>query len=261
MGLVILKFILLSTVFGGIIKTYFDYPFIQNNPKLTGALLILAVLFAIWIIPRSLGFIFKLLLVLICLILIGYGVFVFLGWGQNWLTTLSSSQKTKEDSLQVVTNDDIAQMEAFSKENVVVGVVDRVYSGYFFQVGSSMIKLYGIDAPDPVQMCQDKRGYSYACGEMAKATLERIVLNKLVHCVPVGYGDGDGNFVATCVIEPNIDLGVALVGSGWAVADRAQSLVYIPYEKEAHQMKRGLWEGKFVAPWEARKQKNVSPHP
>ncbi|NCA80209.1 MAG: thermonuclease family protein [Sphingobacteriia bacterium] len=134
-------------------------------------------------------------------------------------------------------------------------------SGYFFQVGSSFIKLYGIDAPDPSQTCQDKRGNSYNCGEMSKAVLERIVHNKVIQCTPVGYGDKQGNFIATCMIEPDIDIGVVMVGSGWAVADRMQSSVYIPYEREAHQMKRGLWEGQFVAPWDARSQKNSVTRP
>ena len=80
--------------------------------------------------------------------------------------------------------------------------------------------------------------------------LEKLILNKIVNCQIAG-GDYHQNYIATCKIE-NTDIGVSMVSSGWAVADRRASKVYIPYEKEANRKNLGLWSGKFVAPWQAR---------
>ena len=132
----------------------------------------------------------------------------------------------------------------------ISGRVDEVRSGYLFRIGKHFIKLYGIDSPDLKQTCLDKRGDSYACGRKTKMMLERLVLHKHVQCQIAG-GDYQGNYIATCKVG-SYDIGASLLKSGWGVADRAVSSVYIPYEGEAHRSKKGLWAGRFVAPWQAR---------
>lgn len=260
MGLIIIKFILMATIIGGVIKAYFNYPFIQDNPKVAGAILILVVLFALWIIPRSLGFIFKLIIILACLCGLGYLGYRLFGWGgdvvHNLLSNEGSVFSTDSDTEEVPQTLEEAVVEqtesisSYQGHEKVAGQVSEVRSGYFFQMGPSFIKLYGIDAPDPIQNCTDRRGNRYACGEMSKEALEQLILRKVVTCTPVG-GDGFGNYIATCSIE-GVDVGSAMVSNGWAVADRSQSKVYIPYEKQAHDKKIGLWEGSFTAPWDYR---------
>ncbi len=134
----------------------------------------------------------------------------------------------------------------------IQGKVTQVRSGYFFKIGTHFVKLYGIDAPDPDQTCYDKRGESYKCGYQSKMMLEKLILNKTIDCQVAG-GDYHQNYIATCKIA-DTDIGVGMVRSGWAVADRRASKVYIPYEKEANQKNLGLWAGKFVAPWQARQE-------
>ncbi len=46
-----------------------------------------------------------------------------------------------------------------------------------------------------------------------------------------------------------------MVYTGWALAYRRYSTDYIDTEEGAKSAKRGLWRGKFVAPWVRRKQK------
>ena len=82
--------------------------------------------------------------------------------------------------------------------------------------------------------------------------LLRLILKKEVVCTPVGADDRD-NYIVTCRIGKE-DVGAAMVLSGWAIADRSISEVYIPYEKEANYTRKGLWEGKFEAPWDWRKR-------
>lgn len=133
---------------------------------------------------------------------------------------------------------------------VISGRVTNVRSGYLFKIGSHFIKLYGIDAPDPAQVCRDRRDQEYDCGHEAKRRLERLILGKTLDCQVAG-GDYRENYIATCTIQ-GVDVGVGMVSVGWAVADRAVSTVYIPYENEARSKHLGLWAGKFVAPWQAR---------
>lgn len=252
MGLIILKFILMASILGGVIKAYFNYPFIQDNPKIAGGLLILVVLFGLWIIPRSLGFIFKLLIIAACLFGLGYAGYKVFGWGGDWMRSFLSNEDEPmvSQTLEEAVEEQTAAIASYQNHDKVAGQVSEVRSGYFFQMGPSFIKLYGIDAPDPAQNCSDKYGNRYPCGDMSKEALERLILRKIVTCTPVG-GDGFGNYIATCAIE-GVDVGSAMVSSGWAVADRSQSKVYIPYEKKAHDQKIGLWEGSFTAPWDYR---------
>ncbi len=138
----------------------------------------------------------------------------------------------------------------------IQGRVDAVYSGYLFGMSGHYVKLYGIDAPDLKQKCRDKRGADYDCGHESKIHLERLILGKNLDCQIAG-GDYRENYIATCTVQ-GVDVGVGMVTTGWAVADRRASAVYIPYEEEAHRKRLGLWAGKFVAPWDARPARAAS---
>jgi endonuclease YncB( thermonuclease family) len=52
------------------------------------------------------------------------------------------------------------------------------------------------------------------------------------------------------------DIGAAIVNAGWAIADTRQTQVYLSYQNQASQAKRGLWEGKFYTPWDWQKIKS-----
>ena len=131
--------------------------------------------------------------------------------------------------------------------------VTEVRSGYLFKMGPHFVKLYGIDAPDPAQTCLDKRGSTYKCGKKSKKMLERLILGRTISCQIAG-GDYSGNYIATCKTR-GVDVGASLLTAGWAVADRATTSVYTPYEDDAHRKKQGLWAGKFMAPWTDRSKR------
>lgn len=131
------------------------------------------------------------------------------------------------------------------------GIVKEVFSGHLFRIKNHFIKLYAIDSPDTNQSCIDRQGAVYPCGKMAKNKLKQLIFNKQVNCALVAT-DGMNNYVATCKMG-DYDVGAVMVSSGWAVANRESTSVYIPYENEARMQKKGLWEGKFMAPWTFRR--------
>ncbi len=141
------------------------------------------------------------------------------------------------------------------KEYTVQGIVRNVRSGYFLQLEGSLVKLYGIDSPDPVQQCLDENGRSYDCGAQARQMLERLTQGKHLKCKLTG-GDGKGNYIAACKMDNGYDVGAVMVYSGWALA-RTPS--YLPYQKIAEQKKEGLWAGRFVDPVLARKARKPAP--
>ena len=50
------------------------------------------------------------------------------------------------------------------------------------------------------------------------------------------------------------DLGAWMVGLGWALAYRAYSTRYVAAEELARSRGLGIWAGRFVPPWEWRRE-------
>ena len=116
------------------------------------------------------------------------------------------------------------------------------------------IRFKGIDAPETTQQCQDAERHSYPCGQMATyALIDKIGISEIT-CI----GDTRGKYtrlLATCYLD-NLDLNSWLVQHGYALAYRRDRDTYIPQEEDAREMKRGIWSGTFIPPWEWRKQKH-----
>ena len=58
--------------------------------------------------------------------------------------------------------------------------------------------------------------------------------------------------IGTCALGA-YDIGAAIVNAGWAVAYPKHTDIYMPYQTQAGQNKRGLWQGDFYMPWDWRK--------
>ena len=56
-----------------------------------------------------------------------------------------------------------------------------------------------------------------------------------------------GQDLATCVWG-DYDIGAALVGAGWAIANTSETDIYAPYEAKAQSELSGLWQGSFYSP-------------
>lgn len=122
----------------------------------------------------------------------------------------------------------------------------QVHDGDTITVAGQRIRLYGIDAPELSQDCRDRDGATYACGRLAKLRLERLTRGE-VRCDAVET-DRYRREVSICRAG-DVDLGAAMVSSGWARAYLRYSLRYADSEREARDARRGLWAGAFEDPW------------
>src|SRR3954462_775716 len=67
----------------------------------------------------------------------------------------------------------------------------QITDGDTLRIGKDRIRLFGIDAPEIKQTCNEATDNEYACGEAARDELRRHVGNVIVLCVPLdrdGYG-------------------------------------------------------------------------
>ena len=126
----------------------------------------------------------------------------------------------------------------------------RVIDGNSMEIGSSRIRLFGIDAPEGRQDCRDAQGRSYRCGETARRALADLIGGREVTCTPVGASH-DRN-VALCTAQGR-DLSEAMVRAGHALELRQHSQGrYAAAEREAREAKRGMWAGEFERPGQWR---------
>lgn len=128
----------------------------------------------------------------------------------------------------------------------------RVVDGDTFSVGAERVRLWGVDAPEGRQVCQNAQGQGYACGDVARDQLVGLIGGRAVRC-EVRDRDPYGRAVARC-LAGSTDLGEAMVRAGWAV-DYVQFSrgAYASAEVEARRSRRGLWAGRFETPstWRA----------
>jgi len=121
-----------------------------------------------------------------------------------------------------------------------------VIHAHLFYIGGRYVRLYGVDAPDNDQICSDATGRSYNCGEEAVSWIRGWIDNNQIDCYLLKV-DPKEQDLATCVWG-EYDIGAALVGAGWAIANTRETDIYRPYEAKAKAESSGLWQGTFYAP-------------
>lgn len=143
-----------------------------------------------------------------------------------------------------------------------VAGVGRVINGDTIRVEGRTFRLWGIDAPEIIQACQQD-GRNYACGREAAVHLRTLL------SLDAGSGAGAPGGAATQIVcEPrtsdqfgrpaavcrlgDIDLGAEMVRAGWALVFAPHGTDYAPQEAEARAALKGLWAGSFEAPWDWR---------
>jgi endonuclease YncB( thermonuclease family) len=128
--------------------------------------------------------------------------------------------------------------------------VPRIREGDQIVIGSSRIRLAGIDAPSVDQLCINTQSERWTCGVAARDELIRYTDKKSWTC-HVERTDRRGRMVARCEVDGE-DIQKWLVKSGWALSYTRFSHDYDADEKAAREAKAGMWQGAFIAPWDWR---------
>ncbi|MCJ2129258.1 thermonuclease family protein [Methylobacterium sp. E-045] len=126
-----------------------------------------------------------------------------------------------------------------------------VMDGDTLDIGGTRIRLHGIDAPENGQLCQNRAGKAFRCGQAGPLALADRIGSTPVSCDPRDT-DKYGRTVAVCRKGAE-DLNRWLVAQGHAVAYRHYSQDYVPAEDNAKAGKLGIWAGSFTAPGDWRK--------
>lgn len=119
------------------------------------------------------------------------------------------------------------------------------------EIHGERIRLNGIDAPESRQDCERADGTSYRCGKDAAFSLAEFIARGTVFCERRGV-DRYKRTIAICQVRGD-DIGAWLVRTGHALAFRRYSTDYVPEEAAAQEAKSGMWQGRFVPPWDWRR--------
>ena len=131
----------------------------------------------------------------------------------------------------------------------------RVIDGDTIDVGAVRVRLHGVDAPESRQSCLagERR---WPCGEQATRALAGRIGGRTVSCEERDR-DRYGRVVAVCHAAGE-DLNAWMVRQGWALAYRKYSRAYVADESAAKAARRGIWRGRFVAPWDWRRGERLA---
>lgn len=115
----------------------------------------------------------------------------------------------------------------------------RVIDGHTLEIAGTIVRLFGIEAPETDQLCAVPEG-RWSCGEFARAALQDLVRGRAVTCTPVSGDLYTGVTIAHCEAAGR-DLGVTMVAGGWALALQRATRDYVPQEARARAVGAGLW--------------------
>lgn len=133
-----------------------------------------------------------------------------------------------------------------------------VRSGDTIQLGDTVFRLDGIDAPEVDQLCIDDHADSWNCGVEAREQLTKLIGGRSVRCDDLGPDKPlKTRRIGICTADGDkMSLNQQVARAGLAVsadpAARYRAKDDIAAAKEAL---RGLWKGCFVAPGEFRTDK------
>ena len=116
------------------------------------------------------------------------------------------------------------------------------------EIHGQRIRLEGIDAPESGQRCYHTNGTAWRCGQQASLAVSDMIGRRSVSC-KINSVDRYGRGLGTCYLD-GIDLNGLIVSEGWALAYTRYSTRYVADQNIAQAGRRGIWNSRFVAPWE-----------
>ncbi|MFK7862379.1 MAG: thermonuclease family protein [Granulosicoccus sp.] len=128
----------------------------------------------------------------------------------------------------------------------------RIIDGDTLAIGTQIVRLHGIDAPENAQNCTRKNGKTYNCGAASEKALLKL-LQKKTTCTGDSL-DAYARLIAIC-ISNDVVINREMVRTGHALAYRKYSTDYVDDEDFASSTTNGMWEGRFEKPWNFRASK------
>jgi endonuclease YncB( thermonuclease family) len=123
-----------------------------------------------------------------------------------------------------------------------------VSEGDTVKFGRQRVRMFGIDAPEQAQPCDDGNWYP---GPLARKALIDFIAGRQVTCRQVDYDFKNSNPVALCFAGED-DLQALMVSAGWAWAYTAASDQYADAERRAAARGVGVHAHRCQRPWEWR---------
>ncbi|MBL4766867.1 MAG: thermonuclease family protein [Rhodobacteraceae bacterium] len=127
----------------------------------------------------------------------------------------------------------------------------RVIDADTWDVGTTRVRLHGIDAPELSQTCDTEQHINWACGLWASNLVRAQYDGKSATCDTITI-DKYNRTVARCWVDGR-DVGQSMVADGLAFAFREYSMAYDLDEKGAAINDRGLHAHRIQSPAQFRK--------
>jgi endonuclease YncB( thermonuclease family) len=120
-----------------------------------------------------------------------------------------------------------------------------IISGDTIEVQGQRVRLTGVTAPGPDQLCVGARA-QWRCGMVASLKLEQRIGSSSVICREQGT-DRHGRILGRCRIDDGqgVELNRWLVTAGWALASGDYGQAYKEAEDQAVSSGAGLWRDGF----------------
>ena len=132
--------------------------------------------------------------------------------------------------------------------------ITQISDGDSMRSGKLRIRLFGIDAPERKQKCNNVNGRQWDCGIAAQKALTQLVESVPKISCELMNVDRYSRLVMRCYAGET-DVAAALVRQGLALAYRQYSELYIKDENTAKVTQAGIWGGSFTKPWIWRRTK------
>lgn len=126
----------------------------------------------------------------------------------------------------------------------------RAISGDTLAISGRVVRLDDIEAVELGQVCRDRRGRAWRCGQRARRVLRGFIGRKQVVCRDLARA-GAGQLQGSCMADGE-DLALRIVEAGYAFANGFLFRTYGDAEGTARQARRGIWMGEVDRPADYR---------